>query len=283
MRISHFSAFKRRLLWIFFDTLIYLFAFFAVYLVTNGWFRNPEFLIYGGVFYVVIISLRLLFRFYQTIWRYPSTQVYIELMLLDAGAYGITMGLTVFLGCFIRILPSALLCTLVTQLTLLSRLAYRNLYASKAANKHGVGKIHVAIVGAGNTGVLLVKELASNPNSDYAPYCFIDSDPRKAGNYIAGVRVYPENEHIVETLKTMPVQEIILAMPINDPEHLRQLYTFYAKTGFKVKLYDFPQRESEGTDQSLRVREIRILSEEDLRPKEAEQPSAEAEIDGPER
>ncbi len=245
------------------DTLIFVCSFLGIYLLFNGRTWNFDFVLYGIIAYAVLMTLRLLFRFYYNIWRYPSTQVYIEMIILDVSASVLTVAITVLFDLFIRLAPAALLCACVLLITLLSRLVYRYLYSGRAARKHGIGKVHVAIVGAGNVGVLLAKELVSNPDSDYTPYCFIDSDPHKVGSYIAGLRVYPEDDQIVEKLKTMPVQEIILAMPANEASRLQELYTYYSQTGFKVKLYDFPVKENEPISENG-VREIRSFKIEDL-------------------
>jgi FlaA1/EpsC-like NDP-sugar epimerase len=213
---------------------------------------------------VLLTALRIMFHFYQNIWRFPSTQLYIEMIIVDVSAYVLAIAAALIARCFseVGLVPSALLCCSVTLVTMLSRLVYRYLYASKTNRRHE-GKIHVAIVGAGNVGVLLAKELQCNPDSDYTPYCFIDSDPEKVNSYIAGLRVYPEDDQILETLKTMPVQEIILAMPTMPAEKLQDIYLFYLKTGFKVKLYDFPVKENASINQNGR-REIRSFKIEDL-------------------
>ncbi len=255
---------RKRILLLAIDTLIFAIAFASVYLIRNGWQICTPFLVYGGIAYVLLTALRFMFHFYQNIWRFPSTQLYIEMIIVDVSAYVLTIAVALIARCFSAadLIPSALLCCSVTLVTMLSRLVYRYLYASKTNRRHE-GKIHVAIVGAGNVGVLLAKELQCNPDSDYTPYCFIDSDPEKVNSYIAGLRVYPEDDQILETLKTMPVQEIILAMPAMPAEKLQDIYLFYLKTGFKVKLYDFPVKENASINQNGR-REIRSFRIEDL-------------------
>ena len=69
--------------------------------------------------------------------------------------------------------------TLICLLALTSRFAYSVLY--KHYNRRNLikEKIPVAIVGAGQLGVLLAEDLKDNPNSRYKPAFFIDRDVNK--------------------------------------------------------------------------------------------------------
>ncbi len=118
-------------------------------------------------------------------------------------------------------------------------------------------KINIAIVGAKNLGVLLARELLSNPRAHYYPYCFVDSDVQKVGNMIAGIRVYPE-AGIIDRLRDMPVQEVIIALPHLNGQQKMEKYEFYQQSGCKVKLYDFPFNHKDSKDSKRVLREFSI-------------------------
>ncbi len=59
----------------------------------------------------------------------------------------------------------------------------------------------MAIVGAGEMGVLLVNELLMNRNSRYHPIFFIDNDPRKIGTRIEGVPVIGPDHEVLEDIE----------------------------------------------------------------------------------
>ncbi|MCD8398458.1 MAG: polysaccharide biosynthesis protein [Lachnospiraceae bacterium] len=158
--------------------------------------------------------------------------------------------------------------------TLFSRFAYQCFYAYSNRNSDtriaegnhrkdsqgkGIHKINVAIVGAGNVGATLADELIRNPMAHYNPYCFIDKDVDKIGSGINGLKVYPEDENIIERIKNMPVQEIVIALPDASAEDRSRLYNLYRQTDCKVKLYDYPL----GNDDSDR-KTLREFSIEDL-------------------
>ena len=137
-------------------------------------------------------------------------------------------------------------------------IAAHNAYTGDGKEQGAVNnKINIAIVGAGDLGVLLAQELLSNPRAHYYPYCFVDSDMQKVGNMIAGIHVYPE-KGILGRLRIMPVQEVIIALPSLSGQHKKEIYELYQQSGCKVKLYDYPFSYGEKKDSKRMLREFSI-------------------------
>lgn len=217
-----------------------------------------------AVFWLCLLICRLIGRIYGSVWRYADEGAYIRLVIVDAvaGAVYLLLGRTVS-ALSLGFAYHVLLSLSVLLVTICSRLGYQFLYAytnrykdSKREKQDNIHKINVAIVGAGNVGAMLASELLRNPGAHYRPYCFIDTDPQKINKMVNGLRVYAEDEQIIERIKRMPVQEIIIALPEASAELRGDLYAFYRKTGCKVKLYDYPTDESRGGKRMLR--EFRI-------------------------
>ena len=198
---------------------------------------------------VCLFICRSLFRLYSKVWRYANAQAYLQIIAAD----GLACLFYVALG---RVIPevnpgvafTVISVSLVILTTLLSRFLYQQLHAHMNVQKEQpVGtqnKINIAIVGAGNVGCTLAEELLRNPRSRYYPYCFIDKDAGKVGNRIRGIRIFAENVHTDELLKSMPVQEIVIAIPDISAEAKAALYDRYRATGCPVKIYDYLGNES---------------------------------------
>ena len=105
-------------------------------------------------------------------------------------------------------------------------------------------KIRVAIVGAGQVGVMLAEELIKNPRAEYTPCCFIDKDRSKIGREIFGLPVFSSGEKVVGELKALGVQEVVFALPRVQQNRIKELYEFYKKTGCKIKVYDYPMMQT---------------------------------------
>ena len=146
--------------------------------------------------------------------------------------------------------------------TLTLRFGYQQSYRHFNLDLDYINKIGVAIVGAGQVGTLLAEELKFNATSHYRPICFIDKSADKIGGKIADLRVYKEDESVIEKIKDLPVQEIFIALPKIDGATAKKLLDFYSRTGCKVKLYDFPINQLEGEENSKRV--LRPFNIEDL-------------------
>ena len=257
----HFN--KRRLLLCFIDILVYLAVFVGVIFVIGianfSLDINKDYYVSAGVFGVLLIAFRIIFSIYKNVWRYANSKSFLTLVLSDflAGCSGViaTKILDSYIG-FWQCVSTIAMCSLVT---LSIRFIYQQYYRHFNLNVDYLNKIGVAIVGAGQIGALLVEELRYNKNSHYRPLCFIDNNPVKIGSKLEDLPIYSENENIIEKIKAMPVQEIFIALPSVNNEEAQKLYEFYAQTGCKVKLYDFPINKEEGDEAHGRViREIKI-------------------------
>lgn len=215
----------------------------------------------------VILIVRLFAGMYTSIWRYGSTRLFFAILISDSISYLVIFPLCEYVFkidvpfSYITITVMA-----VMLLTLTSRFIYQILYAKQnilSERKNGNAennKINVVIVGAGNVGATLADELERNPNSHYRPYCFVDTDKQKVGNTICGLKIYADNDKTLELIRTMPVQEIVIAVPDASNDQKNELYNRYLKTGCKIKIYDYPL--SEGSPEGKRV--IREFNIEDL-------------------
>ena len=217
------------------------------------------------VFWLCLMVCRSIGHIYGSVWRYADEGAYLRLVIVDAVAGALYMMICRTVSALsLGFAYNVLLSLSVLLLTICSRLCYQFLYAyanrykdNKQAKKENLHRINIAIVGAGNVGATLAGELLRNPGAHYRPYCFIDNDSQKFNKTVNGLRVYPEDEHIIERIQRMPVQEIIIALPEASAELRADLYSFYRKTGCKVKLYDYPTDDSRGSGKRT-LREFRI-------------------------
>ncbi len=214
---------------------------------------------------------RLLMTVYGNVWRYPNVKAYTTIMMSDLIFGFMAILLTRLLppswGVNVGFSQTFMVVSIFDLSTLLNRFCYqllhqhRNSIEGGKAKRENLNKIGVAIVGAGQIGTKLAEELLYNAGSHYRPVCFIERDRGKIGAKIDGLKVYGEDDNIIERIKEMPVQEIILALPKITSEQATQLYQFYIQTGCKVKLYDLPFRDADsegGLNAKRQLRDIRI-------------------------
>lgn len=79
----------------------------------------------------------------------------------------------------------------------------------------------ILIIGAGDGGQLVVRELLRNPELGNTPIGFIDDDPRKRGMRLQGLRVLGSTADLARVLEDTEPDEVIIAIP-SAPGTLRE-------------------------------------------------------------
>ena len=213
-------------------------------------------LLFSGVF-----ATRFLLTVYANVWRFANSRAYLLMVTSDAIGGGISLLLCYITGAYFGIWQTISIVAAFSLATLCMRFVYQLHYRHLNTNMDTMHKIGVAIVGAGNTGAMLAEELMFGAKSRYRPVCFIDISREKIGSRVAGLPVLAADDRIVNKIKAMPVQEIVIALPELDNESTKALLDLYRPTGCAIKLYDFPFKDSgTGQDTSAKrtLREVRI-------------------------
>src|SRR6478672_4351618 len=136
--------------------------------------------------------IALVFGFYNRWWRYVSTRdmwgafrgVTVASALTYLVLYAFPPANTSRLPRGVAALDFLLLLAFVAGTRLLARTLIERPPAGLVAH----GK-EVLIVGAGDAGQLMVREMQRNRQLHYTPIGFVDDDPRKRGDRIHGVRI----------------------------------------------------------------------------------------------
>ena len=94
------------------------------------------------------------------------------------------------------------------------------------------------IVGAGNTGEALLREIHRMPIAQYEVIGFIDDDPAKRGVSIHGIPVLGTVEQLPKICKDRNIEEIAIAMPSASHHELRRVIQVCA--GAKIRFRTVP-------------------------------------------
>lgn len=94
----------------------------------------------------------------------------------------------------------------------------------------------VLVVGAGKTGMMIVKEMQNNPQLQMYPVAFVDDDPRKHGTTISGVRVRGGIQQIPSLAQQMRVHKVIVAMPDVSGKNFRTIKSVCEQAGVQCQI-----------------------------------------------
>jgi len=119
----------------------------------------------------------------------------------------------------------------------------------------------VLIIGAGDRGERVVREMKLNPNSRYQPIGFIDDHASLRFKRIHGVKVLGAREDLPRILSVERPDEVVLALPQVTPDVLRQIMSDLGP--YKVSVKMLPSMRDLLGDRSV-VSQIRNVAVEDL-------------------
>lgn len=140
------------------------------------------------------------------------------------------------------------------------RLAIRIYYEETRENTSGRFS-RLLIVGAGNAGEGLLREIQRNTDATYQVVGFIDDDPQKQAVRIHGLPVFGNTAQIREIAEKYNIDEIAIAMPSAPHQQLRKVIA--RCEGTKLRFNTVPDLIAIASGQ-LRVSQMRDIDINDL-------------------
>src|SRR5690348_1574037 len=146
------------------------------------------------------------YRLYSGWWRYVGMRDMFALIKAIAISSALFTVLLVFTGQAYAFPRSVIVIDAVLTLFFIGgvRFALRALRENRRPVAGGPRLRRVLIVGAGDAGELLLREMHNNGRLGYVPVGFVDDDVRKTGFHIHGVPVLGTTESLGEILTTNP-------------------------------------------------------------------------------
>jgi FlaA1/EpsC-like NDP-sugar epimerase len=165
----------------------------------------------------VKLAVFIAFGFYNRWWRYVSMQDMWRVVLGVALA-SLLAGLAVYLVSpvtGIRLPRSVLFMDFFLALALVAgvRVLVRTVIERPAPGRLVARGKEVVIVGAGDAGQLIVKEMLRNRPLGYTPIGLVDDDPRKRNMRLHGVRVLGSTAELPRLLRENRPDELLIAIP----------------------------------------------------------------------
>ncbi|MBJ7347214.1 MAG: polysaccharide biosynthesis protein [Thermoleophilaceae bacterium] len=210
------------------DATLVAIAFYGAFLLRfdNGIPPRYEDLLLTVLPFVVIgkLVIFVLFDLYSKWWRYTDAHdlgrivqgVVLASLLLLGGVY-------VFNPAGVQMPRGIVALDFLLTLTLIggSRFAVRTIIERPLRGFRLPTGREILIIGAGDGGQLVVRELLRNPELGNTPIGFIDDDPRKRGMRLQGLRVLGSTADLARVLEDTEPDEVIIAIP-SAPGTLRE-------------------------------------------------------------
>ena len=237
----------------------------AFYLAANAIyqpFATREAVVFATVATAIaLFGVRLSGNMYHSMWRYSDTRIYLRLIICDAIAGVLALILVLIRGLREAVLQVVAVTAVTCLVTLCARFVYRLLYKWIKRQRRSSQKVctNIAVVGAGQLGIALVRSLRDSAKTNYRPVCFIDIDSMKIGKSITDLPVYGAHDiNLPARLQKNEVREIVVAINDLDQARAEFLFQHYADLGYVVKVYDAPALGENHPEPELVIRDFQI-------------------------
>ena len=138
---------------------------------------------------------------------------------------------------------------------------------SRPAAKNKVGMVaqlparrpttKVLIVGAGETGIGVLRALRNHPQKGYVPVGFIDDAPHKVGRSVAGLEVLGTTRDLTYIARKREIGEVVIAIPSAPGGKIRDIIRQCEYRGCQFKIVPNIHAILEGRASVSQIREVR--------------------------
>ncbi|GIV63800.1 MAG: polysaccharide biosynthesis protein CapD [Bellilinea sp.] len=160
------------------------------------------------------------FGLYRRMWMYASVEE-LKLIVIAVTTASILVAVVMLIlftrGFLPGYLRSVFVIDWLLSLAMVGGLRFAFRFLAETRRRFGemqAGRVRrVLIVGAGDAGALVVKELQKNPQLNLIPVGFLDDNPTKQRQQIHGVPVVGTINEMTRWLEKLRVDEVIIAIP----------------------------------------------------------------------
>ncbi|MCG9479529.1 MAG: polysaccharide biosynthesis protein [Actinomycetia bacterium] len=264
----NFSKIKNIVIQVVFDILIFFSAFtLSFYLrgqINLGGLASlpPQYSAYVWEYTLIIIGVKLLifavFGMYRKIWKYASFREFITIM--QCLVLSAAIMIFVFYIFETPYFPKSIL---IIDFLLTMIMVATSRYSARLFNELKFGSIYTRkkralIIGAGDAGEMIAREMIRQKNTQYQPVGFLDDDKAKLGQQIHGIRVVAKTQDIKRIIKKLSVDEVIIAMPSASGEVRKEIAFKAREEGVVCKTLPSLYEIIDGKAHLYQVRDIQI-------------------------
>ncbi|MCR4633448.1 MAG: polysaccharide biosynthesis protein [Erysipelotrichaceae bacterium] len=198
---------------------------------------------YLRVYYKMIVPFALMciviywfFKLYRSIWRFASyselTNIIISNFICGALNYIITriFGARMPLSYHVIGILMQVICAAIV------RFSYRLFLMLKRQQRNNKNATQVMLIGAGDAGMTILRDVNKNMESNSRVVCIIDDNTNKYGRYVEGVPVVGGRDDILKNVEKYNINEIYFAIPSASAAQRRDILNICRETDCEIKV-----------------------------------------------
>ena len=198
---------------------------------------------YLSVYYKLIIPYAIicvfiywLLKLYRSIWRFASYSELTNIILSNIICGILNFGLTRIFGA--RMPLSFHVFGFIMQIIFAAviRFSYRFVLMIKRQQRNNKNATRVMLIGAGDAGMTILRDVNKNMESNSRVVCIIDDNTNKLGRYIEGVPVVGGRDDILKNVEKYNINEIYFAIPSASTAQRRDILNICRETDCELKV-----------------------------------------------
>lgn len=237
----------RRLLYVVGDVLLCMLAMYSAAWLRFDGHIEPHYIesmwFYMTVAVVTVCGAGTAVGSYSGMWEYWGLSDTLR-QVICAGFSGFVFLIIKYSGLAARIDPdmrisgsiTVIYCFLILILTVMLRTIprFRQWMAAESSARKNSRAI---IIGAGETGAMLVKRMLESADSTIYPVAIVDNDTNKLNMRLAGVTIGGSVDDIPELVKKYKANEAVLALPNISAGDLTAIYRKCGDAGLRLRIF----------------------------------------------
>jgi len=258
--------------------LAYYLSYFIRFEGVLGPFQHSNFIRTVWLVIPFKIMCFILFRLYRGMWRYISIPDLMNIVKATfVSSTGIIMGILFFKSFYgfsrsVFAIDAAFTLLFIGGVRVLIRIVLTKPNSSNGSRMFTFlpGEKsqfkRLLIIGAGDAGEKILREIRDNPRLNYHIIGFLDDDPRKIGMHIHRIPILSTIDHLDRVIKEYEIDEILIAISSATAKEMRRIVELCGQSGLKFRTIPGI---GELIDGRVSVKAIRDVSYEDLMGRES--------------
>ena len=186
---------------------------------------------------ILTVAIFLAFRMYRFVWRFVSIRDVAFMVVAVLAAFAVTDGVRYALKA--QLPRSVQFMQLILEEALLvgTRCGMRfwELLKSLPRRKSTDSDERIMLIGAGEAGRVLAREILSNRHISARICCAIDDNETKWGKYLEGIPIVGGRDAILYAARKENVTDIIFAIPSASPQQRKEIFSLCSQTGCRLR------------------------------------------------
>jgi FlaA1/EpsC-like NDP-sugar epimerase len=199
------------------------------------------------------------FGLYGQMWRYASVREARQVALSGVSAGLLVLAFDAYLGGELRIIPLSVV-GMGAILALMGFGAIRFQTRLFAFRRRTVDaeRSRVLLVGAGDAGAMVVRDILRNDHLGLQPVAIVDDDPRKVGLTLNGIPVVGTRSSIPSLVEELQIDQVLLAIPSATSEVVRHMAALCEEANVTLRVLPSVREVVGGRVTARDIRDLRI-------------------------